>query len=310
MVAPQTGLSFLPVYQPTGGTTNASGTNASGTTGGAGGSGYDSLLSSMIGTGINVAGSMGAANAAASGNQAGIGTQQQTLGNISAIYGPQTTLGNEAFGTLGSTLGVGGGPANYQNFLNMPGYQFAVQQGTQAINRAAAANGSLYTPNTLANIGQYVTGTAMGDYNTYVNQLMGAAGFGAQANQTLTGAQMGIGGNISQLQSNIGQNRAGGIAGAAGFLGGGAGTNTSGVANTIANLAGQGYNYLTGGGGGGGNGGGGTYTPTYDPTTGTYNNGFSPGAFGAPDTSPYVTSPTGDISTAPDNFNFDPNNPG
>jgi hypothetical protein len=130
----------------------------------------------------------------------------------------QQALGNQAFSALGSTLGINGQPANYSNFENMPGYQFSVQQGTQAINRAAAAGGDLYTPNTQAAVGQYVTGTASQDYNNYVSQLMQAAGFGQSANQTLTGANLTTGGNVSQLQQNSGNAQASGVAGSAGAI--------------------------------------------------------------------------------------------
>lgn len=251
-----------------------------------GGGGWDSLLSGAIGAGASIYGSQNAAEAATKGNQAGIGTQQTTMGNIGSLYTPQTTLGNGAFNTLGSTLGTNGQPADYSNFLNMPGYQFAVQQGTQAIQRAAAANGSAYTPNTLNAVGQYVTGTAMQDYNTYVQQLMGAAGFGQSANQGLTSAFLNTGGNISQLQANTGQNQAGGYTGTAGaigsFLGGGNGANLSGIVNGISSLFGSGNN--SGGGSGGfGNfnfGGGGasfgtdpSTGQTYDPVSGNWSGG-------------------------------------
>jgi hypothetical protein len=204
---------------------------------------YSSYLGPLVSGAANLWGQQNASEAAAAGNTAAIGTQTNTMGNINSIYAPQANLGAGAFNTLGRTLGTGGGPADYSNFLNMPGYQFAVQQGTQAINRQAAAAGNLYTPNTAAAIGQYVTGTAMQDYNTYVNQLMGAAGFGAQANAQLGNLNLQTGQNIGQLQANIGQNRAGGYTGIGGFLGS---PNGSGMINNAANLIGKGYNYLSG----------------------------------------------------------------
>jgi hypothetical protein len=188
-----------------------------------------------------------------------------------------------AMTTLGSTLGTSGGPANYSNFLNMPGYQFAVQQGTQAIDRQASATGNLYTPNTLDAVGKYVAGTAMGDYNTYVQQLMGVAGFGVNANQ-----------NIGQAQINKGTAQAGGYAGTAGSIGSFLGQNSSGIGSAINN----GINYL-----GGSNspnasgvtaGGGGSPYPSaaggsYNPD-GTYNPPASPDLSGTGG-SPYVNSP-------------------
>src|ERR1700731_2581150 len=141
-----TGQPTTPTTQPGAGGVAAAGANGAGS---ATGGGFDSLLSSMIGTGINLYGNQNATEAANRGAQAGINTQTSTLGNINSLFAPQTSLGNASFGALGSTLGVNGQPANYSNFLNMPGYNFAVGAGTQAVERMADAAGNLYTPNTM-----------------------------------------------------------------------------------------------------------------------------------------------------------------
>jgi hypothetical protein len=203
-------------------------------------------LGSLLGGVLNAYGSQNAAEAATNADLAGINTQQQTMGNIQGIYGTQQALGQGAQSTLASTLGTGGGPANYSNFLNMPGYQFAVQQGTQAINRQAAAQGNAYTPNEAQAVGQYVTGTASQDYNTYVSQLEQAAGLGQQANQALTTAQYNTGTNISQLEANTGQAQANGYLGETGA----ASTGLSGLLGSGAN--GSGIGNIFGGGGGSG----------------------------------------------------------
>lgn len=232
----------MAINQPAAATTS----NSSDTSGGLG-----SLLSGAIGTAANIYGSQNAAEDISQSEQAAIGVQNQTLGNINNLFTPQTTLGNNAMNTLDSTLGVNGQPANYNNFLNMPGYQFAVQQGTQALQRQAAASGSAYTPNTGAAIGQYVTGTAMQDYNTYISQLQNAAGLGAQANNTLSGANLTVGGNISQLLQNSGMAQASGVSAASGAIGNFLNQNSGTIGSAIQ----KGYNYLTGG------------PSSYDPAT-------------------------------------------
>jgi hypothetical protein len=211
-------------------------------------------LSPLLSTGAQMYGQQNAGQAIEQANNAGIATQQGSLANINSIYGQQATLGNNAFNALGSTLGINGQPANYSNFMNMPGYQFAVNQGTQAIQRQAAAMGNAYTPNTAAAVGQYVTGTAMQDYNNYVNQLVQAGGFGASANQNLGNATLGVNNNISQLQANTGMGQAGMYTGmgqtAAGATGGVNGSGVSGlggVVNGIGNIVG-GISGLLGGG--------------------------------------------------------------
>ena len=226
---------------------------------------WGSFLGNLVNTGSQIYGTQNAAEAAQHGNQSAINNQNAFLGNILKMYQPQYNLGAGAFGTLGATLGVnGGGKADYSNFLNMPGYQFAVQQGTQAIQRQAAANGSAYTPNTAAAIGQYVTGTAMQDYNTYVNQLMQAGGLGAQANSGIGNLSYGTGANISQLMSNIGQNNAGKYTGIGGTLG----ANASGIVSGLGNIAkGIGSWFSSG------NNGTGTLNDTLNNSNGTWDAG-------------------------------------
>jgi hypothetical protein len=223
------------------------------------------------------AGVYGAQNAAQAMTQAdanAIATQQSTLGNINNIWSTQQQLGQGADTALGSALGTNGQPANYSNFENMPGYQFAVQQGTQAIQRQAAAMGSAYTPNTAAAVGQYVTGTASQDYNTYISQLMGAAGLGTTANQGIATPTYQTGANISTLQQNQGYAQASGVSGSANAIGGLFGANGAGTS-----LLGGGGS--SGGGGGGGGGSGGSGAVGYGPTPGYNGSGvYSAGATG------------------------------
>jgi hypothetical protein len=193
----------------------------------------------LLQSGIGSAGALAASNAQTGALNNAITTQQNTLGNINSIWGTQQSVGQGADTALSSSLGLGGAPANPSNFLNMPGYQFAVQQGTQAIQRQAAALGNAYTPNTAEAVGSYVTGTASQDYNTYINQLLGAAGLGTTANQGLQTANQAAGNNISSLQQNIGQAQAAGISGVANSTAGLFGVNGAG-----SSLLGAGANAL------------------------------------------------------------------
>lgn len=229
-------------------------------------------VGSIGSTAASLYGSQNAAEAQTQGINAGITTQQNTLGNISGIYGQQQATGNAAMGTLGNTLGVGGGAANYSNFLNMPGYQFAVGQGTQAIQRQAAATGMGYTPNTQAAVGQYVTGTAMQDYNTYINQLLSTSALGQNANQNLAQANLTTGGNISSLQVGSGTAQAGGYTAAGGAL--------SSLTNPymLGNIGSGVSALLNGGGSGGGYGSGvaGTGCGAYNYVSPESGSGCSP----------------------------------
>lgn len=83
----------------------------------------------------------------------------------------------------------------YQNQLNQllqnpssvtqtPGYQFALQQGNEAINRSAAAKGMLNSGNVLAELAKYGQGMASQGYQQQLNNLQslmqGSQQFGAQ----------------------------------------------------------------------------------------------------------------------------------
>lgn len=196
-------------------------------------------LPGVLQAGATSAGALAASNAQVNADQNAITTQQNNLGNINNIWSTQQQLGQGADTSLGSALGTNGQPANYSNFTNMPGYQFAVSQGTQAIQRQAAAMGNAYTPNTAAAVGQYVTGTASQDYNTYISQLMGAAGLGTTANQGLQTGNQTTANNISTLQQNIGQAQAGAYKSV--------GSAASGVAGSLGTALGSALNGSLGG---------------------------------------------------------------
>jgi hypothetical protein len=252
-------------------------------------------LPGVLQAGVGTAGSLAAANAESNADQNAITTQQNNLGNINNIWSTQQQLGQGADTALGSALGTNGTPANYSNFENMPGYQFAVSQGTQAIQRQAAAMGSAYTPNTAAAVGQYVTGTASQDYNTYISQLMGAAGLGTTANQGLQTANQTTANNISGLQQNIGQAQAMGYTGVANSAGSLFGANGAGT--SLINAAGRALGGGSSGSGGSSSSGGGmtansgdTTSGGVDPTTGIPYDIENPSTGSTPTTTSYNAS--------------------
>lgn len=230
----------------------------SSTPGAGGATNWGQLLSGLGGAAAGMYGYQNAGQQTQQGLQAGINTEQGAMNSASGYYGnvmpalqsywnPSLTAGNSAMNTLGSTLGTNGQPANYSSFYNMPGYQWAVNQGTQAIDRQAAAMGSAYTPNTMDAVGQYVTGTAMQDYNTYINQLLQTGGLGQQAAGALSAGQMGVAKGLTGAQLSTAQNIAGMDAGK-----GTAGANA--LTDQMGSLLGSGAfgtlgNYITGAGG-------------------------------------------------------------
>jgi hypothetical protein len=266
-------------------------------------------IGSLLGTGAQLYGQQNAGEAISSAATSGMNTATTAMGNINSLYGAQTSLGNSSMNSLNTMLnGTGsGGTPDYSAFMNMPGYQFAQQMGVQSAERQAAAMGNAGNSGTAAMIGNQVTGTAMQDYNTYIGQLQQAAGLGASANQTLTGANLQTAGNIEQLGMNSGMAQAGMYTGMgqtiSGGLGGNAygagtanGTGVAGASGGLAGLLGSGIKMLGGALGGGSSTTGSTaYSPDSQfyagaGTNGEYANGFTPGSFGGTDYSPYVST--------------------
>lgn len=74
--------------------------------------------------------------------------------------------------------------ANPSSVTQTPGYQFALQQGNEAINRSAAAKGMLNSGNVLAELAKYGQGMASQGYQQQLNNLQGlmqgAQQFGVQ----------------------------------------------------------------------------------------------------------------------------------
>ncbi len=190
--------------------------------------------------------------------QAGVQGQNATaLGNTAntnaGVLAPAAATGAGASSNLATYLGLNGQPADFSQFYNTPGYDFAVQQGTRAINSQAAAAGSAYTPNTLAAVGNYVQGAASTNYNNYINQLLQTQGQGITAQQGIVNSNTGLaeagvnsnlstGANIAQLQAAQGSANASGAANQSGIINSILGSlgGTSGVGSLINSLLGTG----------------------------------------------------------------------
>lgn len=232
--------------------------------------GADSLLANLFGLpdpNASSTTSMYGANAALNGisdqgtsvasNQvnAPVSANQQALnGGPASATSPNTVSGGSAGGAAGLSsngINLGGQSTNtgsaggtntssaqgqFSNFYNSPGYQFALQQGQQSVNRGAAASGSLYSTNNLNQLDQNAQGYASQQYNNYVNQLMGLAGYGAAGVSATSGAATTAGNNISANQLSAGNAQASGILGQAGAYSG-AIQNTTGLLGNYANLA-------------------------------------------------------------------------
>jgi hypothetical protein len=142
------------------------------------------------------------------------------------------------FSNGGGAPNAGGAPGapgtpDYSAFYNSPDYKFALDQGTQATERSAAAGGRLRSGNTLAALNDYAQGRATQNFGNYVSRLQSIAGLGASSSEN-------AGQNAMLLGQNVGNNIVGGAnARASGIVGS---ANSWGqTVNSLANIGGNYY---------------------------------------------------------------------
>lgn len=200
-----------------------------------------------------------AANAQITASQTAANTQMNMFDQTQSTLAPWVTGGNSAMSQLSALMGIGGTNTSgaptisqimsplYQLFgigqpngapaqsqlnavSNMPGYQFSLQQGTQALDRSAAAQGLLLSGGQQKAVTQYGQGLASTQLQNYLNEYQSNIVNPYAANV------------ISPLQtaSSLGENAA--------ALTGNAGTSAaSGAANSILTGATGAANSLTSG---------------------------------------------------------------
>lgn len=206
-------------------------------------------------------------------------------GNVVQTLGPGATMA-DALAMYGGGVGNGGGsaavtstpvatssssPMNnpamtaFNQFTQLPSYQFPLQQGQLATNRALASSGLLNSGGALKALTQYGQGYASTGFNNYLAQLSALANNGQNA-----AVQTASAGNQAALTVNNADNTIG-TAGASGIVGGANAIN-SGV-NSLTGLltSPSAYSSLGGTGGGsllsnlfGSGGGGASYAPAGD----------------------------------------------
>lgn len=125
------------------------------------------------------------------------GPINSTLGQLSGLYG--------ANGPLSTLLGLGpnGAAGATSQLAQMPGYQFALSQGQQALDRSAASRGLVLSGGQLKDSQSFGQGLASQQYGNTISQLEGyGSGLGGLA------AQYGTYGNAIAGLVNTGENAA------------------------------------------------------------------------------------------------------
>ena len=122
-------------------------------------------------------------------------------------YDPYTQATQGAPGMQANALGLGGAAGNEaatNAFQAGPGYQFALDQGLQALNRNAASRGMLASGNNSMDITRYAQGLANQEYGNWLDRLGNFSGMGLGAAQGQTGRQ----GALAGIDTGYGQNQA------------------------------------------------------------------------------------------------------
>jgi len=115
------------------------------------------------------------------------------LGRADSYYQPlydNSLRGSNMYANALGLNGTDGNTAATSAYRTMPGYQFALNQGLDAVNRKASAGGMLSSGNTMMALNDYAKGMADKDYGGWLDRL---GGLGQQA-VGIAGARAGIAG--------------------------------------------------------------------------------------------------------------------
>lgn len=123
-------------------------------------------------------------------------------------YDPYSTATQGAPQMQADALGLGGAAGNERAtdaFQAGPGYQFALDQGLEALNRNAASRGMLASGNNTQDILKYSQGLANQEYGNYLNRLGDFSQLGLSSAAGQTGRQN----SLASLDYGYGQDQAG-----------------------------------------------------------------------------------------------------
>lgn len=184
-------------------------------------------------------------------------TQSANVASIQGNEAPYVAAGQTGVAGLAAGEAPGGQFSNTFNLSDLqvdPGYQFDLQQGNLAVQRSAAAGGTLNSGGTLKSLDNYTTGLASNEvsnaYNRFMgtqtqqyNQLYQLAGLGQTGVNQVNYAQNNQANTVSNAQ--YGSTIAAGAAQAAGQIGA-----SNAISGGLQTLASNGtLSGLTGGGG-------------------------------------------------------------
>lgn len=216
-------------------------------------------IPSLITAGVSAAGTIGSAiiggNAASSAAsdqaaaaQAAQQTQLQMFNTVQKNLEPYNTAGQGALSQLANIFGFGPGGTGQPNasaatsqLTQFPGYQFGLDQGTQALDRSAASRGLLLSGAQLKDSQAYGQGYAQQQaWAPYVSELNNVSSLGENAGAAVGNAAVQTGAGVAGSQLAAGQAQAGGAVAGANILGSGISQLTSSLSPFLSSYGGVG----------------------------------------------------------------------
>lgn len=189
------------------------------------------VASAVIGSGAAKSAAQTQAQAAQTASE----QQRQMFEETRQTLSPFVSAGTATLPELKNLLGLGsGGTAGIIDTLKqLPGYQFALQQGLQATQNSFAAQGLGSSGAAMKGAANYAEGLAGETYNELFSNLMSTAGLGENA-AALTG-QIGMGtqNSISNLLTGSAAATAAGTIGSANAITGGINSAIGGITNSL-----------------------------------------------------------------------------
>lgn len=187
-----------------------------------------------VGAAASLGGSLISANASQNAASQQVAAEQQAENTQLSMYNqtrsdltPFRTTGQSALDSIASMYGLANGgtgvSANQStaNFENTPNYQFALQQGQQAVNSSAAAQGQVLSGANEKALATFGSGLASQQFGNYMSQLMSLANIGQSSAGMEANANQSAANSISSLQTAQGASQAAGTVGSANALSGG-----------------------------------------------------------------------------------------
>jgi hypothetical protein len=141
------------------------------------------IIGDITGTNQQASAAQSAAQTQANAAKYAADLQNQQFQTTQANLSPYMGIGTQALPQYLSLLGLGsGGTAGIQSALqNMPGYQFALQQGMKGAANTASGSGLNLSGAQQKGLANYATGLAQQNYQNYLGNLGNAVGMGQNA---------------------------------------------------------------------------------------------------------------------------------